>query len=202
MKRYTLLPQYFDSLITFRSKPRFTYRSKYKFFVKIIQSSLEEGSDGIASQLEIPPETLENNNDQTSTQDPTEKPKLDYRNDPRFKRKPAGKRKSSMDYASPLGEEGGSDSSTYSAYTRPQTSNQRQTKTDLKVKSDPRLSNISDTKTVNSPSREQPSPTSSEQSGLLSLPLPELPPFIPPPEPEINTRDFFKTMDPTASPFC
>ncbi|KAK3102531.1 hypothetical protein FSP39_012009 [Pinctada imbricata] len=196
------IDQKLDLLTDPRMKPELDISNLKPLDPKIIQSSLEEEADGIASQLEILPETMENNNDQTSIQDQTEKPKLDYRNDPRFKRKPAGKRKSSMDYASPLGDEGGSDGSTYSAYTRPQTSNQRQTKTDLKVKSDPRLSNISDTKTINSPSREQPSPTSSEQSGLLSLPLPELPPFIPPPEPEINTRDFFKTMDPTASPFC
>ena len=131
--------------------------------------------------------------------EPADKPKLDYRNDPRFKRKPASKRKGSMEYASPLDrEEPGQESvSSYNSYNRPLPTNP--------PKSDPRM-NKGDPRTMTKAEQKATPETATlvappvdEEAGGLTPPGPDLA-FAS--ENEINTKDFFKTMDPTASPFC
>jgi len=133
------------------------------------------------------------------------KPKLDYRNDPRFKRKRItesntnstgnlspessvkryGQRKSSTEYSSPLGAESGmkSEDSGYNSYNRP-----RPTK--------PPVISTSQSDVVTSAA-----PNLSTQDILDSLQI------MPPPSIEENSsdknlKDIFKTIDPTASPFC
>ncbi|XP_069133047.1 zinc finger CCCH domain-containing protein 4-like [Argopecten irradians] len=136
----------------------------------------------------------------------TAKPKLDYRNDPRFKRKPAsesvghkrytGQRKSSMDYSSPLGVDS-EDKGTYNSYQR---SDSAKHKTDPRpaVKLDPRTS-----KPEGSSPNIDSSPLPPLPPGDVGMPVAlELPPFVPPNALEPQMKDFFKTMDPTASPFC
>ena len=145
------------------------------------------------------------------------KKRFDHRNDPRFKRKrvaenkgdvpapaPAesiaertrkfmGQRKSTMEYTSPLG--GGDDDNTstsgYNSYNRPPQGRQ-----------DPRKRKAVDSNMETPfelPRMELP-PLLSQQPP----PLPEnmAPPKILPEEPEQQLKDVFKTIDPTASPFC
>ncbi|XP_021350317.1 zinc finger CCCH domain-containing protein 4-like isoform X2 [Mizuhopecten yessoensis] len=146
----------------------------------------------------------------------TPKPKLDYRNDPRFKRKPAsesvvhkrytGQRKSSMDYSSPLGldsEDKGEGTSGYNSYHRPPPDSAKH-KTDnrgvVKNKLDPRTSKPEGSSSPNVDSSPIP-PLPPDGDICMPVAL-ELPPFIPPNALEPQMKDFFKTMDPTASPFC
>ncbi|XP_062596080.1 zinc finger CCCH domain-containing protein 4-like [Saccostrea cucullata] len=139
------------------------------------------------------------NDSEKGSGDSADKPKLDYRNDPRFKRKPAGKRKGSMEYASPLDrEEAGQENvSSYNSYNRPPPSKP--------PKVDPRM-NKSDPRTAVKQEQKVPQENvgsvlqvAEEEVGGLTPPGPDLA-FAS--ETEINTKDFFKTMDPTASPFC
>ncbi|XP_060077362.1 uncharacterized protein LOC132556925 [Ylistrum balloti] len=143
------------------------------------------------------------------------KPKLDYRNDPRFKRKPAsesvahkrytGQRKSSMDYSSPLGldsEDKGE--SGYNSYQRPPPTDSAKHKTDnrliVKGKLDPRTINTEGGSSPNVDSSPLPPQPPDKEIGLPTTI--ELPPFVTPNALEPQMKDFFKTMDPTASPFC
>jgi hypothetical protein len=103
-----------------------------------------------------------------------------------------------MEYASPLDrEEAGQENvSSYNSYNRPLPNNP--------PKSDPRL-NKSDPRTAAKQEPKVPqenvglAPSIDEEEGGLTPPGPDLA-FAS--ETEINTKDFFKTMDPTASPFC
>lgn len=132
------------------------------------------------------------------------KPKLDYRNDPRFKRKKivepsaspesnvkrfSGQRKSSTEYSSPLGgdinpqiEESG-----YNSYNRP------------RVTKPPAAQQPSTNVTK---SESVPSSDLSTHDILDSLQIMPPPGLQEPPPAEKNLKDIFKTIDPTASPFC
>ena len=145
------------------------------------------------------------------------KKRFDHRNDPRFKRKRAaenkgdmpappaqesieertrkvmGQRKSTMEYTSPLGggDDDGGSSSGYNSYNRPPQGRQ-----------DPRKR-----KAVVSNAEASFDLPRMELPPLLSQhppPLPDsmAPPKILPEEPEQQLKDLFKTIDPTASPFC
>lgn len=154
--------------------------------------------------------------EKTSAESNSEPKKLDYRNDPRFKRKikpssdsssstvqkrNTGQRKGSMEYSSPLGMDSDNQDSSvsgYNSYNRPPPN--------TNIKSEPRTtqnssvtSNSNLTSTTNSVSS---SPSTTTATSIIDkLSIPELPEFIPPP-PQVEMKDFFKTMDPTASPFC
>lgn len=144
------------------------------------------------------------------------KKRFDHRNDPRFKRKrvsetksdmraPAsesivdrtdkimGQRKSTMEYTSPLGgaDDDSTSSSGYNSYNRPPQGRQDPRKRKAVV------SNVE--KPFELPRMELP-PLLSQQPP----PLPEdmAPPKMLPEEPEQQLKDLFKTIDPTASPFC
>lgn len=142
------------------------------------------------------------------------KPKLDYRNDPRFKRKRiaeatlspdnsgkrfSGQRKSSTEYSSPLGIDTSqpSEESGYNSYNRPrQTQPQVQSRTQT-------AANVTNTETVTSASALPSVSTDITAHDILdSLQI------MPPPGLEEaqgsdkNLKDIFKTIDPTASPFC
>ena len=136
------------------------------------------------------------------------KPKLDYRNDPRFKRKRisdtnpspdisekkrfSGQRKSSTEYSSPLGgdnSESGEESG-YNSYNRPRP-----------VQPKPSLTQPQ-TSVSNSESLPSVSSDVTTHDILDSLQI------MPPPVldetqgSDKNLKDIFKTIDPTASPFC
>ncbi|XP_053384197.1 zinc finger CCCH domain-containing protein 4-like [Mercenaria mercenaria] len=137
------------------------------------------------------------------------KPKLDYRNDPRFKRKRisdaslspditgkrfSGQRKSSTEYSSPLGGDTSqqSEESGYNSYNRPRPVQPQP------VQSRPQTTNSStSSETVPSASSDV-----SAHDILDSLQI------MPPPGldetqgSDKNLKDIFKTIDPTASPFC
>lgn len=136
------------------------------------------------------------------------KPKLDYRNDPRFKRKRipetstspdtivkrfSGQRKSSTEYSSPLSGETSqtSEGSGYNSYNRPRPVKQpvqTQSQTSVSVAKSETLPSVS------------PDPTSRDILDTLQI--------MPPPRldeaqgSDKNLKDIFKTIDPTASPFC
>lgn len=136
------------------------------------------------------------------------KPKLDYRNDPRFKRKRipetstspdtlvkrfSGQRKSSTEYSSPLSGETSqtSEGSGYNSYNRP-----RPVKQPVQTQSQ---TSVSLTKSETLPS-VSPDPTTRDILDSLQI--------MPPPRmdeaqgSDKNLKDIFKTIDPTASPFC
>ncbi|XP_076450914.1 uncharacterized protein LOC143286886 isoform X2 [Babylonia areolata] len=189
--------------------------------VKDRDSLLGSGSFPLPQALrELPPKSEAdpgaNDSGSASEDSASVKRRFDHRNDPRFKRKRVsenkgektdstvesseernrklmGQRKSSMEYASPLG--GGDDinnsGSSYNSYNRPPQGRQ-----------DP---------------RKRKNVASSEEKPF-ELPRMELPALLsqePPPlpdnmttsemlqeEPEQQLKDLFKTIDPTASPFC
>lgn len=143
--------------------------------------------------------------DKEVTNSDASKKKIDYRNDPRFKRKHisesnlspetvgkryTGQRKSSTEYSSPLGEMPATqEQSGYNSYNRPrpqkpQTQSQAQTP--------------SVTKTEIIPSN----PDISTHDILDSLQIMPPPDMGGPQQPDKNLKDIFKTIDPTASPFC
>lgn len=134
------------------------------------------------------------------------KPKLDYRNDPRFKRKPAsgsgltqkrytGQRKSSMDYSSPLGMESEVNSGSNS-YSKPQQSSE------INVKIDPRTKLRVDNSNISNVPREStpPVPELQEEVNPESINPPEMSEEVSPFDPPM--KDLFQSLDPTASPFC
>lgn len=175
---------------------------------------LESGQHSVTSgQMDLMPKSEaeggvsdESSNSEDGTTGKNKKT-FDHRNDPRFKRKPAaekcvtsertkkfiGQRKSSMEYSSPLG--GGDDGNTntesgYNSYNRPPQGPGR-----------PNLRDRTNTSAVAPDvSRLEPSVTSSQQHPSTdAVASPELLP----PEPEpLELKDLFRTIDPTASPFC
>ena len=133
------------------------------------------------------------------------KPKLDYRNDPRFKRKHisestlspettskkyTGQRKSSTEYASPLGETPSTtqEQSGYNSYNRP--------RPQKPAPPQPQ------TTSVPKPDILPPPPDLSTHDILDSLQIMPPPDMVAPQQPDKNLKDIFKTIDPTASPFC
>lgn len=169
----------------------------------IHDAEMLSGPPGISRVFSQPGTEIEKTNVQSNMNIDQNKGKFDYRNDPRFRRKPAaesltsapnqlkrkfiGQRKSSMEYSSPLG--GDSDKqdsgSSYNSYNRPQlNSNKSQNSSDT----NPR--NIKVESVINQPA-----------GGVESVPpLPE--DLLQPNLPEPQLKDLFKTFDPTASPFC
>lgn len=193
------------------------------------------------------PENQNKNSDPNQSQNTdSAQPKLDHRNDPRFKRKPAadsnnsqlpppirkfiGQRKGSMEYSSPLGVEMDKpeQSSGYNSYNRPPNANRQ-----MGIGNKPRTSGMDNLPPHLPPGNPPlpppplppppppPPPVSNEslQSDLrdvgtgdseLSAPPPGFPPPLPqnlpyqpvplPDQPKL--KDLFKTIDPTASPFC
>lgn len=135
----------------------------------------------------------------------TTKPKLDYRNDPRFKRKPvavsssspesvgkrySGQRKSSTEYSSPLGESNTTqEESGYNSYNRPRPPKTQQLNS--------QASSVPRTEILPPPSSEL--STHDILDSLQIMPPPELGEAQ---QPDKNLKDIFKTIDPTASPFC
>lgn len=136
------------------------------------------------------------------------KPKIDYRNDPRFKRKhisesnlspsslgrPAAPalRKSSTEYNSPLGGEGSKldDSPGYNSYNKPRPQN-------------PVLSSVSAPKLkITPPIVPKASEDITTHDILDSLQILSPPVMEDSAQPDKHLKDIFKTIDPTASPFC
>lgn len=145
-----------------------------------------------------------NSSDKDSSGD-SPKPKLDYRNDPRFKRKrisepnvspdPQGKRftgqrKSSTEYSSPLGGESAKpEESGYNSYNRPRHAAKPTTQS----------------QTINVPKTDNnagASPDMTTHEILDSLQIMPPPSIDTPQNTDKNLKDIFKTIDPTASPFC
>ena len=128
-----------------------------------------------------------------------QKTKIDYRNDPRFKRKhisesnlsptSAGKRfpeqrKTTTEYSSPLGGDSSqSEDSGYNSYNRQRVSKQT-----------PQHSLQKLTESVPMPSEEISTHDILDSLQIMSPPVLE--------KPDKNLKDIFKTIDPTASPFC
>lgn len=128
---------------------------------------------------------------QSSTSTNTEKPSgvpanFDHRNDPRFKRvkRSAGPRADSMTYSSPLGGEqqdqtgqssntSNADTLNYNSYNRPKPTVQRHVERHI----------------------DTPSPTLPDT--LEDFDMPETVPQL-----DVPVKDIFKSIDPTASPFC
>ncbi|XP_060573975.1 zinc finger CCCH domain-containing protein 4-like isoform X2 [Ruditapes philippinarum] len=143
-----------------------------------------------------------------SEKDAVPKPKLDYRNDPRFKRKRISEanaaldiaekkrlneqRKSSTEYSSPLGGDSSQsgEESGYNSYNRPRPVQPKP------VQSQPQTS----------VSNSEPLPSVS--SDVTTHDILDSLQIMPPPVLEEtqgsdkNLKDIFKTIDPTASPFC
>ncbi|KAK3597631.1 hypothetical protein CHS0354_030182 [Potamilus streckersoni] len=151
--------------------------------------------------------------------------KLDHRNDPRFRRKPkelnqtatsgdvspssesdsyqnksppqqptnqnfSGQRKSSMEYSSPLGlDSSGSDGLGYNSYNKP-----------IPNKPTPQAKQADNRnngqRAVVLPIEPESGPSVTTSDILKSLQM------QPPPQPDKQLKDIFKTIDPTASPFC
>ncbi|WAR03005.1 ZC3H8-like protein [Mya arenaria] len=141
---------------------------------------------------------------ETSSESQSPKPKLDYRNDPRFKRKHisestlspdtvgkrySGQRKSSTEYSSPLGGEVGNkqEESGYNSYNRPRPPKPAVTQAPPTVQPETTVSTAADVSThdILDSLQIMPPPGMAEQQG-----------------PDKNLKDIFKTIDPTASPFC
>lgn len=134
------------------------------------------------------------------------KPKIDYRNDPRFKRKHisesnlppetvakrfTGQRKSSTEYSSPLGlETSKQEESGYNSYNRPRPP---VSKTTVAPHNSPPVSIID---SVPVPSADI---TAHDILDSLQMPGQALEQQA---APDKNLKDIFKTIDPTASPFC
>lgn len=186
------------------------------------------------------PENQNKNIDQNESQNTdSAQPKLDHRNDPRFKRKPAadsnssqlpppirkfiGQRKGSMEYSSPLGVEMDKpeQSSGYNSYNRPPNANRqigsgnkpRTSGADIIPPNLPPLTGSLPLPPVSSESLQSDPREMGGLSELSGVPTSGFPPQIsqtspnlpyqamPPPD-QPKLKDLFKTIDPTASPFC
>ncbi|XP_041365335.1 zinc finger CCCH domain-containing protein 4-like [Gigantopelta aegis] len=137
------------------------------------------------------------------------KNKFDHRNNPKFKRKPAslsdtaekrftGQRKSSMEYSSPLGMNDSVETpSGYNSYNRPVANPPRRTKPTDGDSSGGAMLGADSVGTG-----EQ--SVSAEQGDGFSLPNMMAPPQVAPAHglQEPPLKDLFKSIDPTASPFC
>ncbi|KAL3842207.1 hypothetical protein ACJMK2_020246 [Sinanodonta woodiana] len=151
--------------------------------------------------------------------------KLDHRNDPRFRRKPkelnqtatsgdvspssesdshqsksppqqptnqkfSGQRKSSMEYSSPLGlDSTGSDGLGYNSYNKPIPN-----KPTPQAKQADNRNNGQRAVVMSIDPESGPNVTASDILKSLQM--------QPPPQPDKQLKDIFKTIDPTASPFC
>ncbi|KAL5006978.1 hypothetical protein ScPMuIL_015784 [Solemya velum] len=159
------------------------------------------GPPGITRGFSHPGTDSEKANVQSNMNTDQNKVKFDYRNDPRFRRKPAaesssatsqlkrkfiGQRKSSMEYSSPLGVDSDKQDSGsgYNSYNRPQlNSNKSQ--------------NSGDTN-----SRIKVENVVSQPVGSVETVPPLRDDLLQPNLAEPQLKDLFKTFDPTASPFC
>ena len=162
------------------------------------------GPPSIQRQFSQPSTPTEKVNAETKSEP---KPKLDYRNDPRFKRKPISEsnlspssvgrpaasalRKTTTEYSSPLGGENKSeDGSGYNSYNKPRSHNSGGPSVSapkLKLTPDmvPKASEDITTHDI-----------------LDSLQILSPPAIEEPVQSDKHLKDLFKTIDPTASPFC
>lgn len=169
---------------------------------KVLDSEINQ----MAFQRPVNPQRSPSSDKESSSSLSSEpKPKLDYRNDPRFKRKHisesnlspetvgkryAGQRKSSTEYSSPLGETSSApEQPGYNSYNRPRPQ---------KPQAPPQPQAISVPKPEAMPSN----PEITTHDILDSLQIMPPPDMGGPQQPDKNLKDIFKTIDPTASPFC
>ena len=167
-------------------------------------SDLDVGPPSIQRQFSQPSTTAEKNNAETKSEP---KPKLDYRNDPRFKRKPISEsnlsspsskspmasalRKTTTEYSSPLsGENKSEDESGYNSYNKP-----RPQSSGVPRVSSPKLKITPDM--VPKASEDITTHDILDSLQILTPPVVEEPP-----QSDKHLKDLFKTIDPTASPFC
>ena len=166
-------------------------------------SRLSQNTETVSDSSSISDSTQGSSEGQTS-----EQKKFDHRNNPKFKRKPAsaletcekrftGQRKSSMEYSSPLGMNDSSveTSSGYNSYNRPSANPPRRTKPA------DRDSSTGLAVDAGAPAEHN---VLTEQGDGFNLPNMMAPPQITPPQglQEPPLKDLFKSIDPTASPFC
>ena len=166
-------------------------------------TDLDVGPPSIQRQFSQPSTTAERVNAETKSEP---KPKLDYRNDPRFKRKPisesnlspSGKspvasalRKTTTEYSSPLsGENKSEEESGYNSYNKP-----RPHSTGVPSVSSPKLKITPDM--VPKASEDITTHDILDSLKIMSPPVVEEPA-----QSDKHLKDLFKTIDPTASPFC